>query len=46
MLDHFYNVVVSKDVPQFPLSDAINNMVVIDALFQSAADNGRLVNLK
>lgn len=46
MLDHFYNVAVSKDVPRFPLSDAINNLVVIDALFQSAVDNGRLVNVK
>jgi len=46
MLDHFYNVAISKDVPKFPLSDAINNMVVIDALFQSAVDNGRLVNIK
>ena len=46
MLEHFYNVAVSKDVPRFPLSDAINNMVVINALFQSAVDNGRLVNIK
>jgi Predicted dehydrogenases and related proteins len=46
MVEHFYNVAVSKDVPKFPLSDAINNMVVIDALFQSAVDNGRLVNIK
>jgi predicted dehydrogenase len=46
MLEHFYNVAISKDVPQFPLSDAINNLVVIDALFQSAVDNGRLVNIK
>ncbi len=46
MLDHFYNVAVSKDVPKFPLSDAVNNMVVIDALFQSAVDNGSTVYLK
>lgn len=46
MLEHFYNVAVSKDVPRFPLSDAINNLVVLDALFQSAVDNGRLVNIK
>lgn len=46
MLDHFYNVAISKDLPRFPLSDAINNLVVIDALFQSAVDNGRLVNIK
>ena len=46
MLEHFYNVAVSKDVPRFPLSDAINNLVVLDALFQSAVDNGRLINIK
>jgi xylose dehydrogenase (NAD/NADP) len=46
MLDHFYNVAVSKDVPKYPLSDAINNMVVIDALFQSAVDNGGTIYLK
>lgn len=46
MLDHFYNVCISKDVPQFPLSDTINNAIVLDALFQSAVDNGRLVNIK
>ena len=46
MLEHFYNVAVSKDVPRFPLSDAVNNMVVIDALFQSAVDNGSTVYLK
>lgn len=46
MLEHFYNVAVSKDVPRFPLSDAINNSVVIDALFQSAVDNGSTVYLK
>lgn len=46
MLDHFYNVCISKDAPLFPLSDAVNNAVVIDSLFQSAVDNGRLVNIK
>ena len=46
MLDHFYNVAVSKDVPRFPLSDAINNLVVIDALVQSAVQNGSTVYLK
>ena len=45
MLNHFYNVVISKDVPKFPLSDAVRNCVVLDALFQSAVDNGRLVSI-
>lgn len=46
MVEHFYNVAVSKDVPRFPLSDAVNNMVVIDALFQSAVGDGGTVYLK
>lgn len=46
MLEHFYNTAISKDLARFPLSDAVNNMVVIDALFQSAIDNNKLVTLK
>ncbi|MFZ3070567.1 MAG: Gfo/Idh/MocA family oxidoreductase [Anaerolineaceae bacterium] len=45
MVEHFYYVVVSKEAPLFPLSDALNNMVVMDALYQSAIDGGRLVSL-
>lgn len=45
MVEHFYNVIVSKEAPLFPLSDAVNNMVVIDALFQSAIDGSKMVSL-
>ena len=40
------NVAMSKDLPIFPLSDAVNNMVVIDAIFQSLADGGATVAIK
>jgi predicted dehydrogenase len=45
MVEHFYNVVASKEAPRFPLSDAVNNLVVMDALFQSAASDGNIVKL-
>jgi predicted dehydrogenase len=45
MVEHFYNVVVSKEAPRFPLADAVNNLVVMDALFQSAASGGNIVKL-
>ena len=46
LVEHFYNVAISKDLPIFPLSDAVNNMVVIDAIFQSLADGGATVAIK
>jgi hypothetical protein len=45
MVEHFYNVVASKEAPRFPLSDAVNTLVVMDALFQSAASDGNIVKL-
>jgi predicted dehydrogenase len=45
MVEHFYSVVMSREAPFFPLSDAIKNMVVIDALYQSSIDKGRVVML-
>lgn len=45
MVDHFYHVTISRDLPEFPFSDAVNNMVVLDALFQSAIDNGKPVKV-
>jgi predicted dehydrogenase len=45
MVEHFYNVVASKEAPRFPLSDAVNNLVVMDALFQSAASGGNIISL-
>lgn len=45
MVDHFARCVFGKEKPHFPLMDSISNMQVIDALFQSAIDNGKLVRL-
>ena len=46
MVEHFYNVVINRELPLFPLADALNNMVVIDAIFQSLADGGATVAIK
>jgi len=45
MIEHFYNVVVSREAPLFPLANSVSNLVVIDALFRSLNDGGRLVSL-
>ncbi|MCK9245545.1 MAG: Gfo/Idh/MocA family oxidoreductase [Anaerolineaceae bacterium] len=45
LVEHFYEVVMKKEVPLYPLSESINNMVVIDAIFQSAIEDGKLVYL-
>lgn len=45
MLDHFARVVHGKEKTFYALSDSIANMVVIDALYQSAIDSGRLVTI-
>lgn len=45
MLDHFARVVFGKEKTRYSLSHSIANMVVIDALYQSAADNGRLITI-
>lgn len=46
LIDHFYQVVTRKETALFPLADAVKNMNVIDSLFQSAIDNGKVVYLK
>lgn len=46
MIEQFYDVVTSREAPQFPLSDAVNNLVVLEALFQSAVDGGRMVSIR
>ncbi|MEL7645407.1 MAG: Gfo/Idh/MocA family oxidoreductase [Anaerolineaceae bacterium] len=45
MIEHFYYVIMSREAPLFPLADSVKNLVVIDALFQSLIDGGRLVSL-
>ncbi len=45
MVDHFNRVVSGKDQPRFPISNAIANMKVIDALVRSAHAQGALIHL-
>lgn len=45
LIEHFYQVVIRKEMPLYPLADAVKTMAVIDALFQSAVDDGKLVAL-
>ena len=45
MIEHFSSVAASREAPLFPLADSVSNMVIIDALFQSVIDGGRLVTL-
>ena len=42
---HFYDVVMAKELPRFPLAESVKNMVVIDALFQSIADSGKVITV-
>ena len=45
LIEHFYQVVMKKEVPLYPLAESVNNMAVIDAIFQSAVEDGKLVQL-
>lgn len=45
VIDHFYQVAIRKEIALYPLADAVKNLIVSDALFQSAIDNSRLVCL-
>ena len=45
LVGHFYEVVTKKEIPLYPLAESIKTMTVIDAIFQSAADDGKLVSL-
>jgi predicted dehydrogenase len=45
LIDHFYGVVIKKEIPLYPLAESVKNMAVIDAIFQSAIDNGKLIEL-
>lgn len=45
LIEHFYQVTVRKEKPFYPLADSVKNMVVIDALFQSAIEDGKLITL-
>lgn len=45
LVDHFYEVVISRESPRFPLSDAVNQMFVLETLARSAQQNGAWLNL-
>ena len=46
LIDHFYEVVIKKDIALYPLAESVKNLAVIDAIFQSAIEDGKLVTLK
>lgn len=45
MIDHFYDVVVNGAEQRFPLSHSMADMRVIDALFESAQTESKLVKM-
>jgi predicted dehydrogenase len=40
LLEHFYQVVISRESPRFPLADAVNQMLVLETLARSAQQDG------
>jgi predicted dehydrogenase len=45
MINHFYEVVIHRTIPKFPLSDAVNNLITMQALLESARNGGMVVKL-
>ena len=45
LLEHFYQVVISRESPRFPLADAVNNMLVLETLARSAQQGGSWLSL-
>jgi xylose dehydrogenase (NAD/NADP) len=45
LLEHFYQVVISRESPRFPLSDAVNNMLVLETLASSSQQGGAWLSL-
>jgi len=45
MISHFYEVIIRRAIPKFPLSDAINNLIAMQALLESASNRGMVVKL-
>lgn len=45
MVEHFHNVVISRESPRFPLSDAVKNMLVLEKLAQSAREGSGWITL-
>ena len=46
LIEHFYEVVIKKEIAIYPLAGSLKNMIVIDAIFQSAIEDGKLIALK
>ena len=46
LIEHFYEVVIKKEIALYPLAGSLKNMIVIDAIFQSAIEDGKLIALK
>ena len=46
LIEHFYEVVIKKEIALYPLAESVKNMAIIDAIFQSAIEDGKPVNLK
>ena len=45
MINQFYEVIIRRAIPKFPLSDAINNLIAMQALLESARSGGMVVKL-
>jgi len=45
MINQFYEVIIRRAIPKFPLSDAINNLIAMQALLESARNGGMVVKL-
>lgn len=45
LIEHFYEVVIKKEIPLYPLAESVKDMAIIDAIFQSAIENGKLIEL-
>ena len=46
LIEHFYEAVIKKEIAIYPLAGSLKNMIVIDAIFQSAIEDGKLIALK
>jgi predicted dehydrogenase len=45
LLEHIYEVVISRESPRFPLADAVNHMLVLETLARSAKQGGAWLGL-
>lgn len=45
MTEHFYQLAIKKDIARYQIADSVKNLTVIDAIFQSVIEDGKLVRL-